>query len=223
MAKSFPAKPRRSSLAAPKFSKGACVTCALILPAAGRSSRMRGADKLLEDVGGMPCLRAMALRGLSAGLSVIVTLPGADHPRAQALAETPVRRVLVPDAAEGMAASLRAAVAALPVGTDAALVLPPDMPDITSADLRALVRAAEADPEALIFQATTRDGAPGHPILFRNALFDAFHQLTGDTGARSILQAHKAARRLVALPGDRARLDLDTPEAWATWRQRKTA
>ncbi|CAN0504988.1 unnamed protein product, partial [Scytosiphon promiscuus] len=36
-----------------KFSKGACVTCALILPAAGRSSRMRGADKLLEDVGGM--------------------------------------------------------------------------------------------------------------------------------------------------------------------------
>lgn len=194
------------------------MNCALILPAAGLSSRMRGGDKLLEEVCGMPCLRAMALRGLKAGLSVIVTLPASDHPRALALAETPVRRVTVRDASEGMAASLRAGIAALPEGTEAALILPPDMPDIQSEDLGALVTAAEAQPEALILQASTEDGTPGHPILFRKALFAEFADLTGDTGARSILQAHADQRRLVALPGDRARLDLDTPEAWAEWR-----
>ncbi|WP_323768610.1 nucleotidyltransferase family protein [Marinovum sp.] len=190
----------------------------LILPAAGRSSRMRGADKLLEEVDGQPCLRTMALRGLAAGLSVLVTLPGPDHPRALALAETPVQRVVVPGAAEGMAASLRAAVASLPEGTEAALILPPDMPDIRSADLLSLIAAGDARPEALIVQATTEDGTPGHPILFRRALFEAFRHLSGDTGARAILQAHRDRLRLVALPGTRARLDLDTPEAWAAWR-----
>lgn len=194
------------------------MSLALILPAAGRSSRMRGADKLLQEVGGAPCLRRMAQRGLTAGLSVLVTLPDPAHSRVAVLAGLPVRMVFVPDAAEGMAASLRAAIAALPEEITAALILPPDMPDIRSADLQQMRRAAEAQPEALILQASTDEGTPGHPILFRRPLFEAFRHLTGDTGARSILQAHRAQRRLVTLPGSRARLDLDTPEAWAAWR-----
>ncbi|MGY3437036.1 MULTISPECIES: nucleotidyltransferase family protein [unclassified Marinovum] len=197
--------------------------CALILPAAGLSSRMRGGDKLLEMVGGVPCIRAMALRGLAAGLSVIVPLPSDSHPRALALAETPVLRLPVPDAGDGMAHSLRRGIAALPDSIDAALILPPDMPDIQTEDLRRLIGAAKAAPEALIVQATTKDGTPGHPILFRRAVFTEFAALTGDTGARDILRAHAGARKLVPLPGQRARLDLDTPEDWAAWRAGQAA
>jgi len=197
--------------------------CTLILPAAGASSRMRGADKLLEEVAGQPCLRAMALRGLKAGLAVLVTLPGADHPRAAVLAEVPVRRLPVANADQGMSQSLRCAIAALPETTEAALILPPDMPAIGADDLTRLVQESEANPQALIVQAATEDGTPGHPVLFRSALFAEFAKLTGDQGARDIIAAHATSRVLVPLEGNRARLDLDTPEDWAAWRAGQAA
>lgn len=202
---------------------GTKMNCTLILPAAGKSSRMRGADKLLEEVAGQPCLRTMALRGLKAGLAVVVTLPGSDHPRAAALAEVPVRRLPVKDADLGMAHSLRAAIAALPVTCEAALILPPDMPGILSEDLTGLVAEAQANPQALVMQAATEDGTPGHPVLFRRALFADFANLTGDQGAREIIADHAKSRLLVPLKGNRARLDLDTPEDWAAWRAGQAA
>lgn len=191
---------------------------ALILLAAGNSSRMRGADKLLEDVRGLPCLRALALRGLAAGMQVIVPLPSSNHPRAAALAEVPVLPLPVADARDGMAHSLRAGIAAVPEATEAAIVLPGDMPAIQRDDLVALQKAAETHPEAVICQATTENGEEGHPILFRRALFDRFADLSGDRGAKEIVDAHKDRRVLVTRPGNRARLDLDTPEDWEAWR-----
>lgn len=199
------------------------MNCTLILPAAGKSSRMRGADKLLQEVAGQPCLRAMALRGLKAGLAVLVTLPSADHPRAGALAELPVLRLPVADADQGMSRSLRCAIAALPDTCDAALILPPDMPGILSEDLTALLREAEANPQAQVVQAATEDGTPGHPVLFRRTLFADFAKLTGDRGAREIIATHAKSRLLVPLKDNRARLDLDTPEDWAAWRAGQAA
>ena len=71
---------------------------ACLLPAAGASSRMRGGDKLLEDVNGKPCLATLAGRALDAGMEVIVTLPSADHPRAEAIKDLCVQKVIVPNA-----------------------------------------------------------------------------------------------------------------------------
>ena len=45
--------------------------------------------------------------------------------------------------------------------------------------------------------------------------------LTGDQGARELLQRHRDKVRLVPLPEARAITDLDTPEDWAAWRQRQ--
>ena len=195
----------------------------LILLAAGASARMRGADKLLQEVGGMACVKAMALRGLAGGMQVIVTLPARDHPRAVALAETPVLRLPVPDADQGMAHSLRAAITALPEGTEAAMILPADMPGLEIDDLRAVIDEARTHPEALIVQAATEDGTPGHPVLFRAALFPEIEALTGESGARPVIQRHAEHRRMVKRPGRRARLDLDTPEEWAAWRAGQAA
>ena len=86
----------------------------IILLAAGQASRMRGRDKLLEAVEGQPLLRrqaAMARRATSG--PVLVALPPAPHPRYGALDDLDVTPLPVPDAAEGMNASLRTAFAAL--------------------------------------------------------------------------------------------------------------
>ena len=106
---------------------------AILIPAAGTSSRMRGRDKLTEIVSGEPLLRRQAQTAMATGAHVCVTLPDYDHPRAGALAGLPVQLVGVPDADLGMSASLRRGVAMLPRGMKAVVVLPADMPEIDRA------------------------------------------------------------------------------------------
>ncbi|MBP0483049.1 nucleotidyltransferase family protein [Sagittula salina] len=191
---------------------------AILIPAAGSSSRMRGKDKLLETVCGVPLLRHMAEAAIATGAHVAVTLPDYDHPRATALAGLPVQLVGVPDSKEGMSASLRRGVGMLPRNMSAVLILPADMPEIETDDLLHLIAGFKSVPHPLLQQATTEDGVPGHPVLFPRDCFQAMAQLTGDMGAREVLRANRHRLRLVTLPGNRALTDLDTPEAWAQWR-----
>ncbi|OZB13387.1 MAG: hypothetical protein B7X55_13005, partial [Rhodobacterales bacterium 34-62-10] len=101
--------------------------CAILILAAGASSRMRGGDKLLEEVAGQPLLRVMLERALAVAQGpVVCTLPGPDHPRSSCLAGLSVTSVFVLDAAEGMVASIRGGVTALPQGWGAVMILPAD-------------------------------------------------------------------------------------------------
>lgn len=193
------------------------MSLAILLLAAGSSSRMRGGDKLMEKVEGAPLLATMARRALAATPVVLVTLPRADHPRSRAIRDLDVTRVLVPDAEEGMGASIRAAIPALTDRETALMILPADMPDITTNDLRALAGAWQSAPDS-IHRATDADGTPGHPVIFPARLFPDLEALIGDTGARDLLRPEDV--KMTALPGTHATTDLDTPEDWAAWRAR---
>ncbi len=192
----------------------------ILLLAAGRSRRMGGTDKLMQEIDGEPLLRRSARIALTAG-PVIAALPPAPHRRHAALAELDLKIVEVPDAAEGMNASLRRAVAALPPQTPAAMVLLADLPDLSAQDLSHVLGALDFSSKNLVWRGATEDGQPGHPVVFHKALFPELQALTGDTGAQSVAQAHRDRMVLVPLPGQNARTDLDTPEAWADWRAKR--
>ncbi|NRB04145.1 MAG: nucleotidyltransferase family protein [Rhodobacteraceae bacterium] len=194
--------------------------CAVIVLAAGASRRMRGADKLLEDVDGTPLLRHVVTQAIAAGIGpVYVTLPPAPHARYAALEGLNATPLPVADAADGMGASLSCAFGNLPAKTDKALILLADHPDLTAEDFRHVAGAPGRAPANLIWRATSETGKPGHPICVDKALFSAFARLKGDTGGRRIIQAAKPNVHPVPLPGQRATTDLDTPEAWAAWRK----
>lgn len=178
---------------------------------------MRGTDKLLEPVAGQPLLRHQARTALATGAPVIVTLPPDRPERAAALADLPVTPVIVPDPSEGLAASLRAGVAALPDTAAAVMVLLADLPDLTTSDLALMIRTFRDDAAAPILRATAADGTPGHPVILPRRHFRALLALAGDDGARALLRGAPDLRH-IALPGTRATTDLDTPEAWAAWR-----
>jgi CTP:molybdopterin cytidylyltransferase MocA len=189
----------------------------ILILAAGASSRMLGRDKLLEPVQGRPLLRLVTERALATGVGVIVVLPPDRPARAAALSGLAVQTIIAEDAATGMTASLRAGLAALPPGTPAAMILPADMPGLTTDDLALLLLAHHDDPHAIL-RGTGPDGREGHPALFPADLFPALMALTGDEGGRSVLRAHRDRVRLIALPHDHATLDLDTPQDWAAYR-----
>ncbi len=185
----------------------------ILILAAGASSRMQGRDKLLEQVDGMSLLRHRALAALAASPQIFITLPDPDHPRAQEVKDLPVTLIPVPDAATGMATGLRTGVADLP-DCNHFMVLLADLPEITTDDINTMIQSI--DPEHQIFRGTAANGIPGHPIIFDASLRPLFANLTGDNGGRDIIQSHSTKR--VALPGQHATRDLDTPEDWANWR-----
>ena len=117
----------------------------------------------------------------------------------------------------GMAASIRAGVAGLegPV-----LILLGDMPEIMAADIYLMISLHARAPDAIL-RAATRDGQPGHPVLFPADLLPDLARLSGDEGARAVLKREGARVHLLPLKDDRAAVDLDTPEAWAAWRARR--
>ncbi len=193
------------------------MSVACLLPAAGASARMRGGDKLMETVNGAPCLRVMAERALAAGMSVIVTLPNHDHPRAKALDGLAVQKVSVPNAKLGMSASLKAGIDAICENTDGVMILPPDMPGITSADMAGMVAQFERT-FPMILRARAKSGAFGHPIIFSTRLLPDFKNLSGDLGAKPIVQKHQHEQEAFDFADDRPLLDLDTPEDWRDWR-----
>lgn len=194
----------------------------ILITAAGASTRMRGNDKLLEVVEGMPLLRRQAARALAASRLVGVTLSSLHPERTLAIAGLDIEACVLPDASEGMAASLRHAAKRAPIygGDDsvtAIMVVPADMPDITAFDMQVMIEAHVAAPMAIL-RGAAFDGTPGHPVVLPRDVWHDLLALRGDQGARALLVQHASRVIAVALPDRNATTDLDTPEDWATWR-----
>jgi molybdenum cofactor cytidylyltransferase len=193
------------------------VTAVVGILAAGASTRMRGRDKLLEDVDGEPLLARQLGIAAALGLPILVAVPPGTGARQRITEAAGARQVTVADASRGMSASIAAlASEAQRIEADALLLLLADMPELEVDDLRALMGAAQRSSDEII-RAGTESGRPGHPVVFPREYFDSLQRLQGDAGAREIIAA--APRVLIVrLPGERAVTDLDTPEAWAAWR-----
>jgi CTP:molybdopterin cytidylyltransferase MocA len=185
---------------------------------------MRGRDKLLEVIDGQSLIRRQVEMAQAATTGPVhVTLPPAPHPRHDALEGLNITCVQVPDAAQGMSASLRRGVLSLRPETPAVMILLADLPDLRTSDLRRLCAAVDLSDGTLIWRGATADGAPGHPIVFARALFDELMHLEGDCGGAEVVARNISRVMPVPLPGQRARRDLDTPEDWMAWRAEKAA
>ena len=188
-----------------------------IVLAAGAGVRF-GGGKLLAAWQGRPLI-AWALDAAFAApvRTVTVAVRGLDDPvaevarrHAEAMGRSgDLRLAVVADVAEGQAASLRAAIAALPADSAAALVLLGDMPRIPDGIGEALAAAWRRGAPAC---APSFAGRRGHPVLFDQALFASLLGLNGDVGARSLLDA--LGERLVLIPAadDGVLFDVDRVE-----------
>ena len=190
----------------------------ILVLAAGASSRMQGSDKLLEEIDGQPLLRRSLERAMATGAEVFVTLPPAPHPRREVLNDLSIKVVDVPDAKEGISASLRRGVAELSPDAQHAMILLADLPDLDSGMLDTMIAAVTENPNHLAWRGTTSDGQSGHPVILARSLLDQVGRLKGDAGFAPLLKGLTKALCPVALPGNAACTDLDTPEAWRAWR-----
>ncbi|MHA1128070.1 MAG: NTP transferase domain-containing protein, partial [Alphaproteobacteria bacterium] len=190
----------------------------VLLLAAGGSRRMRGRDKLLEVVDDEPLLRRSAQAVLNGQVDrVHVVLQPDNAAREVTLEGLEINKVIAIDWQEGMAASIRAGMAALSENCDAVIVALADMPEVNASHINALTAAFDPTERREICRAMTVDGTPGLPVLFGRRFFETLGSLQGDRGARDVIK--DATEFLVDVPteGQGAAIDLDTPEAWENW------
>ena len=156
-----------------------------VLLAAGAGSRMGMPKALVLD--GHDSWLARGVRSLvDGGCDAVTVVLGASADEALPLLDgLGVDVVIAPDWAEGMSASLRAGLRALPGEGEAAVVLLVDLPDVTSDVVRRVV-AAGAGPTDLA--RATYSGSPGHPVLLGRDHWAAVLDVAdGDRGARDYL------------------------------------
>lgn len=191
----------------------------VLLLAAGRSTRMRGENKLLRLIDGEPLVVRTAKRlsqSKTDGMTIVV------NPDTTGLVEILAGQgdqiIEAADANCGLAASLRAGINALPATTPAVIVALADMPDVTSGDIDALIDAYDPASNALIVAPVAPNGKRGNPVLFDRRYFELLASLKGDKGAKTVVDSETTVLRLVQR-SDAVLIDLDTPEAWDIWEQ----
>jgi CTP:molybdopterin cytidylyltransferase MocA len=186
---------------------------ATLILAAGRGTRF-GGNKLGADVAGQfllgRVLGQLAEAGCGKPLVVLGGHAGQLGPRLSGYATT-----LCPDYALGMGHSLAwGTEAVLRSGVPAGLlVVLGDQVGLNAADYRRLVDASEGGTRlaaALFMPAGARAPRLGAPAVFPGPMLSELRSLTGDRGARRLLEARRDEVAAVPLPN--ASVDIDTPE-----------
>ena len=179
-----------------------------VVLAAGASTRF-GRTKQLEKFEGVS-LAAGAVRkaeSVCGELSVLVT--GKDWQKvADTCAPLAGYFVINRDYEQGLASSIACGVRAIAESADAMLLMLADLPLVTTEHLTSLVNAWTKSPQTIV--ASAFEDTLGPPIVFPKADFDALMQLSGDRGARPIIDANKD--RVQAIACEEAAFDIDYPE-----------
>ncbi|MGA9836494.1 MAG: nucleotidyltransferase family protein [Gemmatimonadaceae bacterium] len=162
---------------------------ALVL-AAGAARRF-GSPKLVQPVRGEPLVRASVERVLAAGpeRTIVVVGHGATAVR-RALAGLDVQIVTNPRPDDGLSSSLRAGLAAVPSNAVAVLIALGDQPITHDEVIPALIARFGGNDVAIV--APKYSGDQGLPVVFSRAVFPELEALTGDRGARSVVEADPA-------------------------------
>src|SRR5262249_1952022 len=195
---------------------------AAIVLAAGRSSRMGSANKLLADVEGVPMVRRVVEAAIASPARPTIVVTGNEQGKVQA-ALRGCRVTFGHNArfAEGMSTSLQAGLAALPTTVDGALICLGDMPLVTATAIDRLI-AAFNPVEGRAICVPTWNGKRGNPVLWDRRFFAAMADLAGDVGAKHLIGEHADLVAEVAMPDDAVLTDIAAPEALAAPRQAST-
>lgn len=192
---------------------------AAIVLAAGLSSRM-GSNKLLTEIDGKPLIRRMVEAALASSADSVLVVTGNSEAEIQnALSGLAVQFVNNPDFSNGLSASLKRGLSAIPADCAGALILLGDMPDVSAALLDRLIAAFDSAGNRAVCVAA-RHGKRGNPVLWAQRFFPEMMKLEGDVGARHLMSVHADLVCEVEAEDDGPLTDIDTPEALAAYRAR---
>lgn len=176
-----------------------------ILLAAGAGTRF-GGGKLLHPLSDGVAIAAHAARNLQAAdLDVVAVVRTGDFPLADTLEQEGCHVFPCADAARGMGHSLAHGVDAAKEAAGWIVALA-DMPRVQPATIRGIADAVRG---GAMIAAPVYRGERGHPVGFAAALRGELLRLSGDSGARDVLERHRDKIQLVECDDPGILLDVD--------------
>jgi len=159
-----------------------------VILAAGMSSRMGEAKQLLR-LGENTLLGQVLENVRSSEAKDIVLVLGHQAEKIRERISTENLTVVINESyQQGMGTSLRAGLAALPPGVDAALIVLADQPFIRPKTLGLLMDQYRRSSAQIVIP--TYKGFRGNPVLLDRSVFSEVMALTGDIGCRAIFGNH---------------------------------
>ncbi|GAA2996475.1 nucleotidyltransferase family protein [Microbacterium aurantiacum] len=164
-----------------------------VVLAAGAGTRFGGPKALARTPDGEPWIARAVTTLTESGCREVVVVLGARADEARLLVPDTATVVVAADWAEGLSASVRAALrVAEGTSADRAVVVPVDTPDLPVAAVRRVL-AASVITGAQTLARAVYDGRPGHPVVLgRTHWHELAAVVQGDQGAGPYLRAHDA-------------------------------
>jgi len=189
-----------------------------LLLCAGLSSRM-GTNKLLLPLADKTVIESTIINLLRSKIAGITVVLGSQKENLQQVLKS--YQVDIVDNicfSQGMSTSVRAGIEKISRDQeiDGVMILPGDMPFIRPDTIdRILGTYFDLNNPIVI---PTYHGKNGHPVLFDRSLFPELCLISGDIGARKVVECHldKVYYLVVDDPG--VHIDIDSPEEYDKWK-----
>ena len=186
---------------------------------AGKSTRMRGRDKLLQKIDGVPLIKRTLNEALKLHFPVFVTIPVNKTKRKLIIATTNAVIIEVPDAEIGMGHSIATGISEITKKLNILnlAICPADLPNLNEDSLKKLINYFLKSPEMICRPTQLRNLKFGHPVIFPKKYFEELKLIKGDMGARKILKNNAKFLNSYETDDESYFLDLDTPEDFTNW------
>jgi CTP:molybdopterin cytidylyltransferase MocA len=180
-----------------------------IVLAAGASRRMGRPKPLLEADGTTFLERAIKLLR-TAGCTYVVAVVNDGDDWITRVADTAGAAVVINDQPDSeQIDSLRLAIANLPDGYEAVVVMPVDFPRVQQQTVNALLQDFSRQPSAVLNPA--HKGRAGHPVIFSRDVVAELLRPDLPDGARSVIERHSREARTLEVEDPGVLIDIDTP------------
>jgi molybdenum cofactor cytidylyltransferase len=213
--KEIPERPMPRRISDPRRKTATVRKIAGLVLAAGQSRRMGARNKLLAEIDGVAMVRRVVDAAIASRADPVLVVTGHEADRVRdALKGLAVSFVDNPDFEEGISASLRHGLAAVPSDHDGVLVCLGDMPRVDAAMLDKLIAAFAPDKGKDICVPVHR-GKRGNPVLWGKRYFTEMRDIAGDVGAKHLIGRHAEAVQDVEIAEEGVLIDVDSPDALA--------
>ena len=160
-----------------------------ILLAAGQSKRMDGENKLTKKIQGVPLIKYSVKNILASSINELIIVLGHQKEIIEKLIDKneKIKFIFNKDFESGMASSIKTGLDNLSEETEAFFICLGDMPMVSHDIYDQLIKSRNQ--KNIIVP--TYKGQQGNPVLFDKSMKETVINITGDVGAKKILELNK--------------------------------